>query len=126
MSLDQETQLRSVNGLIGHTIKAVIESTNGKRKVTLVIVTETGCWLALDAENDGEYAILAVDAPIYGGNSPALSDYLSAHDAFNNGLINMPTHEILRKKELEAVAAEKKRKAEWLRKELDELEGGAA
>jgi hypothetical protein len=38
-------------------------------------------------------------------------------------LINKPTHDILRAKEDEAVAAEKKRTADRLRKELAELEG---
>jgi hypothetical protein len=126
MILDQEIQLRSLEGLVGHTIKAVIESTGGKRHVRLVIVTDTGCWLALDATNDGDYAILEVDPPGLGMADIPLGDYLSSHDAFTNGLINKPTHDILWAKEEEAVAAEKKRKADRLRKELAELEGGAA
>jgi len=126
MSLDQDTQIRSLSGLVGHTVKAVIESTGGKRQARLVIVTETGCWLALDAENDGEYAILVVDPPIFGGADTPLGDYLSAHDAFTNGLINKPTYDILRAKEDEAKAAEKKRKAAYLRKQLAELEGDAS
>jgi len=128
MILDQEIQLRSLEGLVGHTIKAVIESTGGKRHARLVIVTDTGCWLALDATSDGDrdYEILEVDPPGLGMADIPLGDYLSAHDAFTHGLINKPTHNILRAKEEEAVAAEKKRKADRLRKELAELEGGAA
>ena len=125
MSLDQDIQLRSLEGLVGHTIKAVIQSSGGKRSARLVIVTETGCWLALNPENDGDYAILEVEPPFAGGSDIPLGDYLSAHDAFTNGLINKPTHDILRAKEDEAAAAEKKRKADRLRKELAELEGGA-
>ena len=123
MSLDQDIQLRSAESLVGHTIKAVIQSPGGKRQASLVIVTETGCWLALDAENDGECAILEVDPPYYGGSDIPLGDYLSAHDAFTHGLINKPTHDVLKAKEDEAEAEEKKRKADRLRKELAELEG---
>lgn len=124
MSLDQEIQLRRAESLVGHTIKAVIESTGGKRQARLVIVTETGCWLALDPENDGDCAILEVEPSFAGGSDIPLGDYLSAHDAFTHGLINKPTHDVLRAKEDEAEAEEKKRKADWLRKELAELEGG--
>lgn len=123
MSLDQDIQLRSAESLVGHTIKAVIQSTCGKRQVGLVIVTETGCWLALDAENDGDEAILEVDPLYSGGKDIPLGDYLSAHDAFTHGLINKPTHDFLRAKEDAAEAEEKKRKADRLRKELAELEG---
>ena len=126
MSLDKGIQLRSAESLVGHTIKAVIQSTGGKRQVSLVIVTETGCWLALDAQNDGDYAILEVEPTFYGGADIPLGDYLSAHDAFMHGLINKPTHDFLRAKEDEAEAEEKKRKADRLRKELAKLEGGAA
>jgi len=126
MSLDQETQLRSVNGLIGHTIKAVIQSTGGKRQVSLVIVTETGCWLALDAQNDGDYAILEVEPTFYGGADIPLGDYLSAHDAFTNGLINKAAYDILKAKETEAEVAKINARAKRLREELAKLEGGAA
>lgn len=126
MSLDQDIQLRSAESLVGHTIKAVIGSTGGKRPARLVIVTETGCWLALNPENDGDYAIMEVEPSYAGGADIPLGDYLSAHDAFSHGLINKPTHDLLRAKEDEAEQAKKKAEADRLRKRLAELEGGAA
>lgn len=127
MSLDQDMQIRNLDDLVGHTIKAVIEPT-GKREVGIVIVTETGCWLALNAEGGSydEAPTIEVDPPYYGGCDVPLGDYLSARDAFMNGLVNQPTYELLRAKELEEAEAKKKEKADRLRKQLAELEGGAA
>lgn len=125
MSLDQEIQLRNIDDLVGHTIKAVIEHPMGKRQVDLVIVTETGCWLALKAEG-GSYdeAPTIETEPYYGGTDIPLSDYLSAIDALHHGLINQATFDLLRAKELEEKEAEKKAKADRLRRQLAELEGG--
>lgn len=128
MSIDQDIQLRNLEDLVGHTIKAVIENPVGKRDVAVVIVTETGCWLALNAEGGSydEAPTIEVDPSYYGGSDIPLGDYLSAGDAFQNGLINQATYELLRVKEEEARQAEKKAKAARLRKQLAELEGGAA
>lgn len=127
MSLDQDIQIRSLEGLIGHTIKAVMKPT-GKRQADIVIVTETGCWLALQAEGGSydEAPTLEVDPPYYGGQDIPLGDYLSAHDAFCNGLVNQPTYELLKAKEAEEAEAQKKVKANLLRKQLAKLEGGVA
>lgn len=114
--------------LVGHTIKAVIEHPMGKRDAQVVIVTETGCWLALSAEGGSydEAPTIEVQPMYHGGSDVPLGDYLSAGDAFHNGLINQATYELLRAKEAEEREAEKKAKADRLRKQLAELEGGAA
>ena len=126
MNLDQDVQIRSLEGLVGHTIKAVMVPT-GKRQADIVIVTETGCWLAIQAEGGtyDEDLTLEVDPPYYGSQDIPLGDYLSAHDAFHHGLVNQPTYELLKAKEQEAREAEKKVKADRLRKQLADLEGGA-
>ena len=126
MNLDQEVQLRNLGDLVGHTIKAVIEDPMGKREVQVVIVTETGCWLALSAEGGSfdEAPTIEVDPPYYGGSDIPLENYLSARDALHHGLINQATYEVLKEKERAEVEAQKKAKAEKLRKQLAELEGG--
>lgn len=127
MSLDQDIQLRSLDDLAGHTVKAVIEHPSGKRQVDVVIVTETGCWLALKADGGSydEAPTIEVEPSYYGASDIPLSDYLSAGDAFHNGLINQPTYEILRAKERDEAEAAKKAKADRLRKQLAELEGNS-
>lgn len=128
MSLDQEIQLRDFGDLVGHTIKAVIEHPMGKREADVVIVTETGCWLALSAEGGAydEAPTIEVHPMYYGGSDVPLGEYLSAGDAFHSGLINQATYELLKAKEAEDREVEKKAKADRLRKQLAELEGGAA
>lgn len=126
MSLDQDIQIRSLDGLVGHTIKAVIQPL-GKREVGVVLITETGCWLALCAlSSHDEAPVLEIDPPYYGSADVPLLDYLSAQDMFDHGLLNQPTYELLKAKEDQAEAAEKQVKAARLRKQLAELEGGAA
>jgi len=126
MNLDQDIQLRNIDSLIGHTIKAVIENPTGKRLVEIVIVTETGCYLALSAEGGGcdEAPTIEVEPTYYGAGDIPLGEYLSAWDYFEHGLINKATYELLLVKELEDKEAEKKVKADRLRKQLAELEGG--
>ncbi len=125
MSLDQDIQLRSLDSLVGHTIKAVIENPCGKRDVGVVIVTETGCYLALSAEGGSydEAPTIEVEPTYYGSSDIPLGEYLSAGDAFHSGLINQSTYELLKVKEAEEREAEKKAKADRLRKQLAELEG---
>ena len=124
-NLDQDIQLRDWKDLVGHTIKAVIDDPLGKRDAQVVIVTETGCWMALDAEGGyhDEAPTIEVLPSFYGGSDVPLSDYISAGDAFHNGLINPATYELMRVKEEEEREAEKKAKADRLRKMLAELEG---
>jgi hypothetical protein len=126
MNLDQEIQLRDLNSLVGHTIKAVIEGPMGKSDVDIVIITETGCWLALKAEGGGYDEAPTIEThPYYGGDRP-LGDYLSAMDALHHGLINKTTFELLRAKEMEEKEAENKERIDRLRKQLADLEGGAS
>jgi hypothetical protein len=128
MSLDQDIQIRNFEDLVGHTIKTVIESPSGKRQVDVVIVTETGCYLAISAEGGSynEAPTIEVEPSLYVSSDIPLGEYLSAWDYFEHGLINKATYELLLAKELEEKEVEKKTKADRLRKQLAELEGGAA
>lgn len=124
--LDQDCQIRDWNGLVGHTIKAVINPT-GKREVSVILITETGCWMALDATGGSydEKPIIEIDPPNWGQPEIALSEYLTAADAFHAGLINAPTYELLREKEVAEEKAKNKAMADRLRKQLAALEGDA-
>jgi hypothetical protein len=126
--LDQDCQIRDWDELVGHTIKAVVVSPTGPRDVAAVIVTETGCWMAIDAENGShdEAPSVFVSPPYFGSDDVPLDQYLSAADCWNAGLINQATYELLKAKEDAKKAEAKKRKAEFLRRQLAELEGGAA
>jgi hypothetical protein len=128
MSLDQDIQIRDLDDLVGHTIKAVIQSPAGKRQVDVVIVTETGCWLALSAEGGSfdEAPTIETHPTYYGGFDIPLSEYLSAGDALHNGLINQATYELMREREAQERDAEKKTKLDRLRKQIADLEGGSA
>lgn len=126
-TLSQDCQIRDFDDLVGHTIKAVI-TPSGKRDVSLVIVTETGCWIAFDAEGGSadEKPYIEIDPPYSGGRDIPLDQYLTAGDLLHAGLINQPTHELLKEKEDQEEAALKKAKVDYLRKQLVELEGSAA
>jgi hypothetical protein len=126
--LDQDRQIRDWDGLVGHTIKAVVASPSGPMDVAAVIVTETGCWMAIDAESGAhdEAPSVFVSFPYYGSDDVPLNQYLSAADSLHAGLINQATYQLLRAKEDAAKAESKKRKAEHLRRQLAELEGGDA
>lgn len=126
--LDQDCQIRDWEGLVGHTIKAVIQSPAGALDVSAVIITETGCWMALDADGGSyeEKPYVEIHPPYGGGQDIPLDRYVSATDMWQAGLINQSTHQMLRAKEEEKEAAERKVKADRLRKQLQELEGGAS
>lgn len=127
--LPEGIQLFSLEDLEGHTIKAVVTDPDGELHCNAVFVTETDCWLALSAQMDGGWED-GVSLRVYGDqwrNTPqTLSQYLSVSDM---RLANLATPAQLAG--LQAIADQKAAqakalKAEQLRKELAELEGGAA
>ena len=126
IQLDQDCQLRTWESLVGHTVKAVIQSPAGKRDVSAVIITETGCWMALDADGGSYYEkpYVEIDPPHLSGPDIPLNRYVSATDMWSAGLINQATYRLLKGAEEKEEAAERKAKADRLRKQLQELEGG--
>lgn len=133
-------RLTDENQLDGHTIKAVISCPSGRLgdQVDMVIVTETLCWLVLETSDNychEERASVQVRQCSGGrwSNStqapkPAetLHDYLSAEQMLRYGLVSHGQHAALLALEKEAEEKERSQKAERLRKQLAELEGGAA
>lgn len=125
--LAHDCQLTDWQQLVGHTIKAAIAYPTGKRDVGAVIVTQTGCWLAIDADGGScdEKPTVEIDKA-WAGNPQDIprEDYLSAHDMFHTGLINKPTFDLLLEKEKAAREAEKRAKIERLQREIERVEKG--
>lgn len=129
-TLKHGEQLFDSSELVGHTILAVISDPAGPFSdgTEIVIVTETRCWMVIEAE-DGyscEEAASAVIQHKGHGNSKVLNDYLSAADMRHAGLCGQGEYELLRKSETEREEKKKAEKADRLRKQLAELTGGAA
>ena len=131
-ALPREKRLLRPDELTGHTIKCTVECPTGKKgdQVDLVIVTETLCWLTVGAHMHGscpeDGTFLSYDGERYHSQSENLAEYLSAKEMFDNGLVSKGQFDALLKLEAEQAAAEKAQKAAELRKELAQLEGGAA
>ncbi len=125
--LPEGIQLFSLEDLEGHTIKAVVTDPGGELHCNAVFVTETDCWLALDAQMDGGWedgVSLRVCGDQWRNTPQTMSQYLSVDDMM---LANLATPAQLAGLQLIAdqkAAQERARKAEQLRKELAELEGG--
>ncbi len=128
-TLPEGKQLFSLEALAGHTIRAVVTDPSGELQCHIVFVTETDCWLALDAEmgfcpEDG------VDIKVCGDHwcnkVQTLSQYLSVADMRYANLTTPSQLESLQAIEDEKEAKKKAEKAARLRRELAALEGGAA
>jgi len=127
--LPANKRFENFDQLVGHTIKAVFTDTSGRFDVSLVIVTETGCWLAADAENGSfdEAASFDVVRPYarsyYSTNEqPTLHDYVPAIDLFRAGVVNKGVYEHLKGIEAERDRAAIERRANDLRRQLEALE----
>lgn len=135
VSLDQNKMLTNFVDLVGHTFKAAIESPCGKHAEpgSLVLITETGCWAVLTIRGYSlEDAYFSLDQKQQTGGyrgepvrNLTIHDFLSANELLSEGIISDAEYKLLRDKELAAERAEKIAKAERIRKELAELEGGA-
>lgn len=127
--LPENIQLFSLEDLEGHTIKAVVTDPSGEFSAHAVFVTETNCWLALGAEHSGcweDGAELKVYGNQWRNDGQTLSKYLSVQDMKLANLATPAELAALQLIEDRRAAKEKAFKAEQLRKELAELEGGAA
>lgn len=127
IDLDENIRLTSLEELVGHTIKAAIESPNGEycdgREI--VLVTETGCFMVLDVDNgySPEESSIRI---VYPSRPRLLKDYLSPQDLLHDGLINHAEYALLKVQDDARLVEENKVKAARLRKELQELERGDA
>ena len=139
-SYDDETlphnkRLESFEDLVGHTITHVFDDCweqegNGET----VLVTETGCWIVLEAEGDGDTRAeikVATDKEYswqrsQRGRAALLSDYVQPGDLFHARLCTSGELELLKQQQAKKTAVERAKQAEVLRKQLAALEGGAS
>lgn len=131
-TLPEGKRLLTEEDLVGHTIKVVVRHPMGRlgNQADLVIVTDTLCWMVLQTEDSYSCEVRAsitVSGRCYGFESTeTLFDYLGASDMFRHGLVSSAQHDALLVIEAETAKKENAEKADALRKELAELEGGAA
>lgn len=130
-SLKHFEELHDTDELLGHTIKAVITDPAGEYcdGTELVIVTETGCWVVIEAESSychDEAPSVQIRSKPWNNEKRSLSDFLSAADMRLAGLCTDSDYELLKKSEIERKQRKDTARAEVLRKQLAELEGGAA
>lgn len=117
--LPENERLKYWSDLEGHTIAATFEDPLGRFDVELVIVTTTGCWLVVSSEiEDSEHSRIYVEQH----TGEVLSDFVSARELLNAGLISQVEFTQLDGVEKARKEEENKRKAERLRKQLAELE----
>ncbi len=110
--------------LVGHTIKAAFTDTGAYFDTALVLVTETGCWLAADAEN-GMYEEPAELVVLYEYQAPraeTLGDFVRPLDLQITGCISSVEYQQLKALEDERNAKHRDRTAARLRAELARLE----
>lgn len=121
------TRLTSFEELVGHTIRAAFTDTMGRYDVSLVLVTETNCWLTADAENGGcdEPATLDVGREYSSSPRQTLADFVSPHELFRAGCIGHGEYEHLKSLDESRKAEERDRQAARLREQLAKLEGGS-
>ena len=125
-------RLHEPEALVGHTIKAVVQHPIGRLGdwTNMVVVTETLCWLTVAGEMSGccseDGTQLSFSGQKYRSETEALSDYLSAHELLHIGLISKGQFDALQELEAKRITKENAQKANALRAQLAELEGGAA
>jgi hypothetical protein len=130
--LPEGKRLMTEEDLVGHTIKAVVRHPMGRlgEEAEMVIVTGTLCWMVLQTEDSyscEERASITVSGGKYGySTTETLFDYLGASEMFRYGLVSAAQRDALLEIEAAAEQKETQEKAARLRKELADLEGGAA
>jgi hypothetical protein len=121
--LPENQEFRSWEQLVGHTIKAVIESPSGKRRCDALIVTETRCYLAVIAEpEDDEVAHLTIPSNSYGSKESCLSDWASAQQLLRENCISKNEFDVMRAQEVAAAKALHDRQLEQAKARVRALE----
>lgn len=134
-TLPHNKRLESFQELVGHTIAHVFDDCwelEGEGEV--IFVTETRCWLVLDADvHLDEHAEIKVATDTefswkrnQRGRAALLSDYVQPGELFHAGLCTAGELELLKQQQANRTAAEHAKQAEVLRAQLAALEGGAA
>lgn len=116
-------ELRKFSDLIGHTIKAVIEAPGGQVDCGLLIVTDTGHYLALTAEYDMDYAPIIENAcDAREAINTELSDWASAEKLLLAGCVSGAEYDLAKAKELRYKKRMREFELEWAREEVKRLE----
>ncbi|MCK2097248.1 hypothetical protein [Thauera aromatica] len=126
-ALPENQRLAAAEDLVGHRITAVIPDCSGPkaRGGEMLIVTETGCWLVLrpDDDGDGPYITVAGAHAFSRTDAEALSDFATAGELLAAGLITKAQHDYLRAEEKRQEDDRNALRAAALRAELAKLEG---
>lgn len=117
--LPEGERFTRIEQLVGHTVKAVFEDTKGAQ---LVIVTDTLCWLPMDADSDGDSTYIAVP---YVGAHRTLTDFVPATPLFHAGCITQAAYADLKKIEDDAAEVNRQRLLNHHRQQLAALEAKA-
>jgi len=117
--LPHNSRLTSEDELVGHEIRAVFLNTQGTYGFAgMVIVTATGCWIALDCEQDGDDAYLTVERPSLHGEPVALTGYVPANQLRATNCVSEAEFTRLSAIEAAAKEQEKARRVARLRAQL--------
>lgn len=114
--LPEGERFTRVEQLVGHTIKAVFEDAKGAQ---LVIVTDTLCWLPLNADSDGDSTYISAPYDVY---SKTLTDFVAAAPLFHSGCISQAAYLELKKIEDEDAEVRRQRTLNYLRNQVAQLE----
>lgn len=127
--LPRDKQLTDLTELIGHTVKLVFEGTDLKTmpfNADAVIVTETGCFIALKADDDDLF-------PVNPYRPEQLGAFVTTHAMARSGLMGQEQVAIQRRKdeiarvaELRNEAADMRRSAQSSSDSADRYEAQAA
>lgn len=109
--------------LVGHTIKAVIEDPAGGRSVDVLIITETNCFIPIQAQpEDEDTASISTCHRSWGGES-VISEWASARELLDAGAINAGEYQALKEAEERRKAEEKARQIKQAEERLARLKG---
>lgn len=126
-TLPNGKQLLHLNDLVGHTIRAAVTDPSGQYQCHAVFVTETDCWLALDAELAGCCIEDGIELKVCGDHwnkeAQTLSQYLSVADMRLANLATPGELAALQVIEDQKAATNKAEQVARLRLQLAELEG---
>jgi len=122
--LPSNSRLTRMSDLVGHEVRAVFDDTQGTYgHAAMVIVTATGCWLALDIEgynlDDAYISVVAEHNP----KPIELIGFVPASYLLNEDCISDAEYRRLKALEEEHEEVQRQRKANHLRQQLAELEG---
>ena len=126
-ALPHDMRLDYAQDLVGHKISAVITECAGAKAdgSEVLIVTETGCWIVLASTDDPEWPTVIVERGKSWMHNETISEYASADQMLQTGLITQAQRDYLRAEEKKREDEKKAKRAAALRAELAKLENAA-